>query len=195
MIDGIIYKLFCKDFDGFYIGSTTDFYNRKTSHKSTCNNEKNKDYNEKKYQYIRDNGGYDNWNYEILEENKYEDKNILRKKEGEFIRNLKPSLNVDIPNRTPKQYREDNKERITQKKKKYYESKKDIINQKHKEYHKNNKDIISKQRKEYYENHKEHIQEKAKVQVECEVCNCNITLCNLSRHKKTHKHINNLNKI
>ena len=58
----IIYKLVHKeDYDNvnIYIGSTTDFIRRKNSHKSNCCNEKSKEYNEKKYQYIRGNGGWE----------------------------------------------------------------------------------------------------------------------------------------
>ena len=58
----IIYKLVKNDdYDNanVYVGSTTDFVKRKYSHKNCCNNEKQKDHNEKKYQYIRENGGWD----------------------------------------------------------------------------------------------------------------------------------------
>ena len=61
----IIYKLVHKeDYDNVnvYVGSTTDFIKRKNQHKNSCINEKQKGYNEKKYQYIRDNGGWNEWN-------------------------------------------------------------------------------------------------------------------------------------
>ena len=45
-----------------YIGSTTDFIRRKNAHKNCCNNEKQKAHNDKKYQYIRNNGGWDCFN-------------------------------------------------------------------------------------------------------------------------------------
>ena len=199
MIDGIIYKLFCKDVDGFYIGSTTDFHTRKTKHKSSCNNENDKAYNYPVYKYIRNNGCYDKFDYEILELGEYQDEYCMKNRERYFIETLKPSLNSDIPNRTQKEYQQDNREIILKKarvySKKRYQDNKGNINQYHREYHKNNKEIINKKQKERYEKNKEIISEKKKVQVECEVCNCNITLCNLSRHKKTQKHINNLNKI
>ena len=50
-----IYKLLHKeDYDNanIYIGSTTDFIRRKNAHKTVCCNEKSKEYNDKKYQYI-----------------------------------------------------------------------------------------------------------------------------------------------
>jgi hypothetical protein len=67
-----IYKLVHKeDYDNAntYIGSTTDFIRRKNKHKSSCNCITSKEYNEKKYQYIRDNGGWGEWN--MLEVEKF----------------------------------------------------------------------------------------------------------------------------
>tara|TARA_R110000803_G_scaffold89315_1_gene156536 strand:- start:1700 stop:2353 length:654 start_codon:yes stop_codon:yes gene_type:complete len=208
MIDGIIYKLFCKDFDEFYIGSTTKFHHRKKSHKSCCNNEKNKDYNIKVYKYIRDNGGYDNWNYEIVELGEYQDKNCMKNRERYFIETLKPSLNSNIPNRSIKEWRIDEYEKVQavqkkyrethkEEKKEYYEKNKEIISKKKKEYRANNREIISKQRKEYRETHKEEIkkqkEEWGRKKIECEICNCKITRAGLSKHKKSEKHIRNLN--
>ena len=51
----LIYKLVKNDdYDNanVYVGSTTDFTRRKNEHKTSCNNEKHKEYNDKKYQYI-----------------------------------------------------------------------------------------------------------------------------------------------
>ena len=163
MIGGIIYKLFCKDFDEFYIGSTTNFHKRKIHHKTSCNNEKDKEYNAKKYQYIRNNGGYDNWNYEILELGEYQDKNCMKNRERYFIETLKPSLNSDIPNRSRKEWCIDEYEKIQ------------AINKKH------------------YETYREKINEKRREKITCEICNCKINLSGLSMHKKTEKHIRNLN--
>jgi predicted GIY-YIG superfamily endonuclease len=61
--NSIIYKLCCKDpeITEIYVGSTTNFYRRKQKHKSTCNNSNDKGYNLNIYQFIRDNGGWENW--------------------------------------------------------------------------------------------------------------------------------------
>ena len=61
--NSLIYKLCCKDpsIEEIYVGSTTNFKQRKTSHKKSCNNENNKGYNLKVYKFIRDNGGFENW--------------------------------------------------------------------------------------------------------------------------------------
>ena len=59
----IIYKICCKDLtiQDIYIGSTTNFKQRKRQHKNCCCKEGNLHYNEHKYKFIRDNGVWENW--------------------------------------------------------------------------------------------------------------------------------------
>ena len=111
---GLIYKLCCKDTDitDIYIGSTTSLRHRKGRHKYCCNNEKGKDYNYNVYKFIRENGGnWENWDMVLVEYFPCETKLELEKKEREIIEQLKPTLNKNIPTRTDKEYREDNKEK------------------------------------------------------------------------------------
>ena len=180
MLDGIVYKLFCKDADAteFYIGSTKEFHRRQLNHKTLCNNEKRKNYNLKVYKYIRDNGGYDKFDYEILELGEYENKYQLQERERFFINTLKPTLNNYIPNRTLKEYYQDNKE---------------IKKEYAKEYSDNNREKINKRQKEYRVNNREKINEKRKEKIECKVCNCMIMRTYKARHNRTQKHLNNLN--
>ena len=109
-----VYKLFNPDCEGFYIGSTVSIMHRKSNHKKDCNNSKcERTYNLKVYKYIRANGGYDKWQYEILEHvrnsiNIKELHNVERK----YIEQLKPSLNCVIPNRTRVQRYNDNREAV-----------------------------------------------------------------------------------
>ena len=93
MINGIIYKLCCDGVEKFYVGSSENFNERKRTHKSNCNNPNSKNYNLNVFQYIRENGGYDNWNFEILEEKEFENKKALKIREQYYINLLKPSLN------------------------------------------------------------------------------------------------------
>ena len=53
-----IYQIYCKDpkITETYIGSTKNLENRKRNHKSSCNNEKCKDFFQPVYQFIRING-------------------------------------------------------------------------------------------------------------------------------------------
>ena len=60
----IIYKICCNDITitDCYVGHTTNFSQRKSQHKSSCNNENSEQYNSFVYKFIRENGGWDNWN-------------------------------------------------------------------------------------------------------------------------------------
>jgi len=108
-----VYKLFNPDCSEFYIGSTVNMRNRMNRHKTRCNNENDKWHNFKVYRYIRSNGGYDAWQYEILE---YICNSINTKElhgvERKYIEQLKPSLNVQKPNRTKAEYYQDNIEAL-----------------------------------------------------------------------------------
>jgi len=76
-----------------YIGSTKDFYNRKLHHKSDCNNPNSKNHNFKLYQYIRENGEWDN--FEMLEIGvvEYETDEEFRIEEQKWIDDLGATLN------------------------------------------------------------------------------------------------------
>jgi hypothetical protein len=97
---GIVYKLYRVGLDDFYIGSSFDIEKRKRKHKSDCNNPNSKGYNLKVYQYIRANGGYEKWKFEILVEKEFENKTALKIREQECIKLLNPSLNSNNAYRT-----------------------------------------------------------------------------------------------
>jgi hypothetical protein len=92
----IIYKIFCKDqtITDVYVGHTTNFIQRKYSHKTACNNLNN---NLKIYNTIRCNGGWKNW--DMIEIAKYncKDATEARIKEQEHYDNLKACLNSCPP--------------------------------------------------------------------------------------------------
>jgi predicted GIY-YIG superfamily endonuclease len=131
-----IYKLCCNDTEitYIYIGSTTNFSRRKSAHKSSCCKENGKSYNYRVYQFIRSNGGWDNWDMVQIEAYEAKDKHDLHSRERYWIEMLKPSLNKQIPTRTQKEYREDNKDKITVKGKEYRENNKESITAYKKEY-------------------------------------------------------------
>ena len=60
----IIYKLVCADtrIIPCYVGSSTHFKNRKSTHKSSCCNPNNRAHNRHNYAFIRNHGGWENWN-------------------------------------------------------------------------------------------------------------------------------------
>ena len=157
----IIYKLkHNEDYDdnNIYIGSTSNFKNRKYQHKNKCSNEKSKEYNYYVYQFIRANGNWDNWIMTPIEQYSCNSKKELEIRERHYIDLLKPTLNKYIPTRTLKEYRQDNKEQLAEKLKQYYEDNKE----KSKQYREDNKEKIKEKRKQHYENNKEKLLEKGK---------------------------------
>ena len=79
----------------FYIGSTKCFSRRKSHHKKNVTNKRGKRYWTKLYVYIRQNGGWDNFNMEAIQVSDYETKQEALRDEQTFINNLKPTLNVN----------------------------------------------------------------------------------------------------
>lgn len=186
---GVIYEIRCKDdtISDSYIGSTCNFKRRKTQHRISCNNPNNKNYNSRTYIFMRENGGFNNFEFHILEELEYENRIELLKRERYWIEIKKSSLNILLPSRTQKEYgkqwRENNKDYQNE----YYENNKDKLNEKMKEWRENNKDKLKEYKKEYNENNKEKINEKQKEKIQCDLCGSIITRVNLSRHKKSIK--------
>ena len=154
-----IYKLCCKDTDikDIYVGSTTNFKRRKGDHKYNCNNEKSLKHNIYVYQFIRENGGWTNWDMVEICNFSCDNKRELHTEERRHLELLGATLNKLIPTRTLKEYYEDNKEEIQEYHKEYYKDNKDKIIEKSKEYYEENKEIIAEKMKMYAEKNKEHI--------------------------------------
>ena len=141
----LIYKLVKNDdYDNvnIYIGSTTDFIRRKNNHKSSCINEKDKGYNAKKYQYIRDNGGWNEWKMIEIEKFPCNDGNEARAREEYWKCHFNSQLNAIRAYRTEEQDKEQKKE-IN---KKYYEQNKGKIKEQQSVY---KHQVLSKD-KEYF---------------------------------------------
>ncbi len=97
-----------------YVGKSGDFHKRKISHKTKCNNNKNsseKQYHRKVYKFIRENGGYDDWHFEILETANLEDEDEAAILERDWIEKLEPTLNIQLPAQTPEEKAENYRER------------------------------------------------------------------------------------
>jgi predicted GIY-YIG superfamily endonuclease len=151
----VIYKIYYKDVL-LYVGSTTDLKQRKWTHKHSCYNENRKDYNMKLYQYIRDNNiVFEDliWNFE---ETDITDKTEALKFEGSKILELNPICNYEIAgNGTGKEWRESNKEKISEQKKQYREANKEKLREYHKQWREDNKEQRAEYRKQYYEKNKD----------------------------------------
>jgi len=187
-----IYKLCCRDTDitDCYVGSTTNFRSRKCQHKSSCNKENNRDYDRKVYQFIREHGGWENWDMILIEKVNVNDGNELHKEERKWIEQLNSTLNCRIPTRTDKEYREENKDKITERKKEYYFDNKEIVKERYKEYYKKNKNELLEKSKNYYENNKNKVKERHSKKIQCLICNSIINRRGLKEHQKTMKCIN-----
>jgi hypothetical protein len=156
-----IYKLCCKDIliTDIYIGSTTNMRVRKNQHKSSCNNEKSSHYNCYVYQFIRGNGGFDNFDMVEIEQFNAKDKKDLHKRERHWIEIFKSTLNIVIPTRTKKEYYEDNKEQLIEKSKRYSENNIEKVKANRKEYYEDNKEQLIEKSKIYYDNNTEKVKE------------------------------------
>jgi hypothetical protein len=186
---GKIYTIRCRTDDTLiYVGSTAQpLTKRWKDHNYRCNDIKYQ--NRLIYKTINNN--WNEWYIELYENYPCENKEQLNKREGEIIR-LIGTLNILVAGRTRPEYREENKEQITQDKKEYYENNKEQITEKHKIYYEENKEKILNYAKgwgkTYYEENKEIILAKQKEKITCE-CGCIVVRNNLLRHKKSPKHI------
>ena len=91
----IFYKIYCKnpEITDVYIGHTTNFVKRKIGHEQSCMNEKNPSYNFKVYKFIREHGGWDNWNMEMIGFKNCKDHSEACTVEQEYFDSYEASLN------------------------------------------------------------------------------------------------------
>lgn len=183
--NSIIYKIVCKDINvkEIYVGSTTNFNRRKQGHKFNYNNSKRNGY--KVYQYIINNQGWDNFDMILVEKYECNDKLELLKRERYWIETLGATLNKIIPTRSDKEYREQNKEKISKRMKEYRNNNQEKI----RDYFENNKEALKAQRKEHYEKSKEIINDKRREtgkqnKIVCNICNKEMRRDSLLKHNK-----------
>jgi hypothetical protein len=157
----IFYRIVCNDLNikDCYVGHTTNFIKRKQQHKYNCNSELSKLSNLKVYQFIDENGGWENWSMVMIEQISCENFNEACKLERKFLEEFNGTLNGNIPSRTQKERNKDNNEKIKEWHKNYKENNKDKIKEQSKKYRENNKDKIKKNLKEWYEQNKDKMKE------------------------------------
>ena len=160
------YKIVCKDTDitDCYIGHTTDFSKRKSQHKRMTTNENDRHYNIHLYQFIRENGGWDNWDMINIETRNCKDSLEAKTVEREFTETLKATLNKVKPIETQeektvrkKQWAEDNAERVKENNRKYYLEHKEEHNAYGKQYREDHREEIKEWKKKHYEENKDEI--------------------------------------
>jgi len=120
----VMYKLVCNDVEikDIYVGHTTNFTKRKYNHHTAYYNPNHTNHNCYVYEFIRSNGGFDNWSMIEIEKYPCFDGNEACKRERYWLETLKATLNKRIPNAVNsigkeayfKQYRDLNKSKIRQ---------------------------------------------------------------------------------
>ena len=147
-----IYKLICKDTNitDIYIGSTNNINKRKILHKYNTTNQKSKSHNFRVYQFIRDNGGWNNWDIIIIENYPCENKKQSLIREEEIRKELQPTLNTNKATKTKEEhkiqrqkYYLDNKELFQEHSKKYREENREYDLQRKRDWYKQKKNIQS----------------------------------------------------
>jgi len=163
IMEYVIYCIYCKDevIHDIYIGSTYDINTRMNSHKTSYKKKQ-----QKIYKIIRANGGWENWEYTILET--LECNAIEAEKREEYYRkDLEADMNSRKAFITQEELREKTKESNT----KYYADNKNDpeYKEKNKERSKKwrdkNPDRVKENNKKRYENNQEEIKEKSKIWV------------------------------
>lgn len=186
----IIYKLCCKnpEIKDIYVGHTTDFIRRKNRHKYSCNTECDKSYNFNVYKFIRDNGNWDNWEMIMVEQYPCENRFSAEQRERHWLETLNANLNCVIPSRTYDEWYEINKNKLSEKNKIYRSENKQEISEQRKIYYYENRSEILKKMKNYNEKNKDELNKKRNEKIICE-CGCETVRSNISKHKKTNKHL------
>ena len=166
----VIYKLYCKDKTvlEIYIGSTHDEIQRERDHKDAWNNENSEThYNLKMYKFIRDNGGWDNWIFEVIEEFPCEIEIQLRIRERDHYDLLNPALNSQRPYVSEEERKEEAR----------------IYHAKYRE----EQEDIKERKKEYYQDNIDEILKRKNQKFTCD-CGKEYTYSNKARHLDTNIH-------
>jgi hypothetical protein len=166
-----------------YVGSTTQFQQRKAKHKHRCNHPNDMRHHLKCYVCIRENGGWDCFEVIPVEFLRLENKTqlvIAEQAEIDKQDNLKNQIKA---HRTEEDYKEAKK--ISDNK--YYETNKEKLLTHMKQYRETHKEELSAQKKEYCKTHKEQISAHRGELIECPICKSKTGRANMSRHQKTEK--------
>jgi len=171
---GCVYKISNGTFT--YYGSTKNFKQRMRQHKSACNKKNNRCYNVKIYKTIRDNGGWEQFTKEIVEDN-IETKQQWKERETYYFRNFRCNMNTHR-NMTEEERKENKKNGN----KAYCEKNKEQIKGNKKVYREKNKEKIKAKAKVYYQNNKEKINTRQNEKI---ICDCGKTI--KKNYKAKHK--------
>ena len=202
-----VYRIFkIGDESKCYVGSSVKPFNSRINSHT---------YDSKRYPernlYIKivENGGWDNFFFEIIEHVSCNILRDLRKVEQKWIDELKPEFNTKVSytgldfNGDYNQYSKDYSKTDLRKNncRKYYINNKEKINTRNEEYKQKHKEYLAGKAKENHEKNKDKIKETQKAYyqennfyVKCE-CVANVQKISMTRHLKLQKHIKATDKI
>jgi len=168
-----------------YVGSTTNFSQRKSKHKYSYNKE-GKHFTSPIYCHIRDNGGFGCFDVIPIKSLKLENKTELLIAEQEEMDKHLTLVNRNKAHMTIEEKRINNIERT----KKWCENNPEKYKQLSKRQNENRND----RDKKYQQKNKEIIKEKQKQTVMCTICNSNTSRTQIKRHQRSNKCQEYLNK-
>jgi len=154
--NAVIYKIVCNDLTitDCYVGSTTNFTKRKNSHKFNCKTQP-----QSVYEFIRQNGDWDNWEMVLVEEFPTTSKLLLEQRERYWFETLNATLNNNNPSRTVFEYRQNHKEQMAKYQQQYQQDHKEQIIEYTKQYNQDHREHILKRQTQYNQDHKAEIAE------------------------------------
>ena len=165
----VIYMIYKPNSDlKTYVGHTTNFKVRLRLHRSRYNRKGSMHCDTPLYNYMRENGQFDEWTFEIITEYPCNSKREAEKKEQYFIDLFKSELNSMSA----------------------YTSSEDSIIRKEKYrkvYYNNHKEELLSKMKIYRDTHKEEINKKKRERIKCEICGFFSARSDISSHKKSIK--------
>jgi hypothetical protein len=172
----VIYKIQHNDDETLlYVGSTTNFNNRKSQHKNACKNESDKNHNLKVYRMIRENGDWDCFSMTKIEDFPCQNGRDAEAREDQHMRELKANMNA---------HRAFIEDPIAENR---------VYNLR---WRQNNREEEKARHKHYRATHREQVREynrnRMKGRSYCEACDCEFLTANLNRHRRTDKHNNNI---
>jgi hypothetical protein len=118
----MFYRIVCRDISvaECYVGNTCNEVKRRSQHKSRCTNEKDKSHNTYVYKYIRQHGGWDNWELIVHEKLAVNSKYEAKIRERFWVEHYGATLNKQVPTRTIAEYNVGNVENKKKYGAKYY---------------------------------------------------------------------------
>ena len=151
--NGIIYKICCRDptIKDEYVGSTTNLRQRRSHHRYFAINPDKSSKQQNLYNFIREHGGWDNWQVIQLEAYSCETKAQLLMKEREWFEKCNSTLNACKPGNHAIHPDENSYQRALR------QEDPEGYNERHRQYYK------PEQKRDYYERNREEILRKAKI--------------------------------